>query len=133
MPVILVVDDECMVRASLRQSLERAGHAVMEAENGLVARDQLRQRQFGLIFLDIFMPQAEGIETLLAIRREGYHIPIVAMSGGGRGKAVDFLALAKKLGADEVLRKPFGHKELLNLVTRLAGGRTPTERAGGAR
>ena len=120
MSTILVVDDETMVRATLRHCLEQAGHAVSEAGSGLVAFDLLRQQPFDLVLIDIFMPYADGVETILGIRREGYRVPIIAMSGGGDRMNMDFLRMVKNLGADETLQKPFRHIELLSLVERFA-------------
>jgi CheY-like chemotaxis protein len=122
MAEVLIVDDEQMVRALLRRFLKQAGHTVTEAEDGLAALAQLRRLPFDLVMLDIFMPQAEGIETLLAIRSAGYDVPVVAMSGRQRGREeADFLMYATKLGADEMLRKPFTKTEVLCLVAQLLG------------
>lgn len=107
------------VRSLLRQWLKEDGHTVVEAADGYMALDCLHQQPFDLVFLDIFMPLRDGIETLSAIRKEGYLLPVIAMSGGGGKEAMDFLTMVEKLGANASLRKPFQRSELLGLLARL--------------
>jgi len=119
MATILLIDDDELVRITVRQILESAGHTVVEARNGDEGLRVIATMQPDLIITDIIMPEKEGIETILEIRRRNTNIRIVAMSGGGQAQAMDFLPLARKLGADQILRKPFGPAELLE-VTDLA-------------
>jgi DNA-binding response OmpR family regulator len=90
---------------------------VMEAANG---RDALfllhEQNNFDLAITDILMPEKEGLETILELKRHHRHIRILAMSGGGLGSAQDYLIMAKELGADGTLKKPFIKDELLGAV-----------------
>ena len=58
------------------------------------------------MLLDIIMPEKEGIETLMEAKQRWPALKVIAMSGGGRIKADDFLQLASDLGADLVLKKP---------------------------
>jgi len=71
------------------------------------------------VITDIIMPEQEGIDTIIQIRRERPGIKIVAISGGGRIRNIDFLEMAQSLGADEVIAKPFEADELLNRLLRL--------------
>jgi DNA-binding response OmpR family regulator len=113
---ILVIDDEAELRRIIRIALEQAGHEVIEARNG---EDGLRQHDDAtadLIITDIMMPETDGIETIIALRRHSPRIKIIAISGGGRVGDTNFLTLAAKFGADQVLAKPFRREQLLETV-----------------
>ncbi|QEX21180.1 hypothetical protein FRZ61_11020 [Hypericibacter adhaerens] len=113
---ILVIDDEETVRGLIRQILAQAGHEVEEAENGAAGLAAMRLQAAELVITDIIMPEMEGVETVLALRKEFPDTPVIAMSGGGRTANFDFLATAKKLGAARVLQKPFRPATLLEAV-----------------
>lgn len=115
---ILVVDDEEIVRVTLRQMLEKAGHQVFEAANGLEALRAFEKREADLVITDIIMPEKEGIETIMELRQRKPDLKIIAMSGGGRTGTMEYLHLAKSLGADNVLPKPFKMGEVRDLVSR---------------
>lgn len=119
MSSILVVDDEPLVRELIRTALEAVGHTVDEAENGLIALECLDRRSFDLVITDIMMPEKEGIETMREIRKRCPNTRILAISGGGRAGGTAYLSLASKLGADEVLGKPFRTAQLLDVVARV--------------
>ena len=112
---ILVIDDDSAIRSVVRRGLERAGHEVTEAPDGDAGLKSFRTRNTDLVITDIIMPEREGVETIMALRKEFPALKIIAMSGGGGGSA-DFLSIAKKLGARRTLAKPFGHRELLDAV-----------------
>lgn len=113
---ILVIDDEELVRTTIRMRLEQNGHEVVEAGNGDEGLATLERRPVDLVVTDIIMPEKEGIETIRAIRRRNPEVGIVAISGGGRTSPLDLLSAAKKLGADQALRKPFTGAELMHVV-----------------
>ena len=118
MACILVVDDEEVVRVTLRQMLEKAGHQVFEAENGVEALRVFEKREADLVITDIIMPEKEGIETIMELRQRKPDLKIIAMSGGGRTGNREYLHLAKSFGADNVLPKPFKMGEVQELVNR---------------
>jgi CheY-like chemotaxis protein len=74
-----------------------------------------------LIVTDIVMPNMEGLEVILALRKSHPAIPIIAVSGGGALKDQDYLDFAAKLGAAATLTKPFRREELLRLVHGILG------------
>ena len=113
---ILIVDDEPLVRSMLRQVLERAGYDVTEAGNGEEAIKLYRDRPADVIVIDIIMPDKEGIETIRELRRDDPDVKTIAISGGGRGGALDYLAMAAKLGANHTLPKPVERQELLDAI-----------------
>jgi len=121
MAEILVVDDEHLLRSTLRHTLEAAGHVVREAANGVEAIDAIKRQPPMLVVMDILMPEKEGIETILDIRRQFGEIKIIAMSGGGRVGDTAFLTVAERLGADRIIAKPFSRDQLMSAVNALLG------------
>ena len=116
---ILLIDDEPLVRKTMRVALERAGHQVVEAANGRIGGDLFDRGDFDLVISDILMPEQEGIETIRKMRSARPDVRILAISGGGRGKSTGYLWMAADLGANEVLQKPFGPTELVAMVSHL--------------
>lgn len=113
---ILVIDDEAPIRAMLQQVLERSGHEVAVATEGAEGLTLFRAKPADLVITDIFMPEKEGIETILELRKQSPQTKIIAISGGGRAGKLDFLTTAKNLGAHQTLAKPFERQELLDAV-----------------
>ncbi|NNG04128.1 MAG: response regulator [Inquilinus sp.] len=118
---ILVIDDEPAIRGLLRQVLERAGHSVAEASNGREGIDQLEADDFEMVITDIVMPEREGIETIMRIKQGRPKTKIIVISGGGHRLAMDFLPVAKELGADLTFPKPFKPAEIIEAVDTLLG------------
>jgi two-component system, chemotaxis family, chemotaxis protein CheY len=119
---ILLIDDEKMVRETFRAILEAAGHVVDEAADGQEGIDQFRKQRADLIITDIFMPEQEGIGTILEIRRFDRDLPIIAVSGGGNAELS--LSSATKLGATTALHKPVRRDDLLAAVDKCLGEAT---------
>ena len=118
---VLVVDDEPLVRRTLKLMLERAGHQVEEAEDGDQAWEVFSAARPDLVLIDIIMPNREGVETIAELRQLDRDVPIIAMSGGGQVDGGLFLDLAKKLGASRTLRKPMRSAQLLAAVDECLG------------
>ena len=104
---ILVVDDEEGIRTLIRNMLVREGHQVTTACDGVEALRVVDSQAVDLVITDLIMPEMEGVEMISELRRRFPAIKIIAMSGGGMGGAVDYLRLAKALGAGQTLAKPF--------------------------
>ena len=116
---ILLVDDDPDVRRSLENALTKAGYEVVSAANGVEAVRQWRELHGGdLVILDMFMPEKDGLETMVELRSHSPGVPIIAISGGGTTGRVDILEDAKLLGAIETFEKPFSIHALLALVAR---------------
>jgi len=113
---ILVIDDDADLRVMLEQTLESAGHEVILAADGKEGVEQYRTKPADLVITDIYMPNQEGLETIIKFRRHFPALAIIAMSG--RETAPTMLSIAQKLGAVEVLQKPFVADELLAAVGR---------------
>lgn len=122
MALILIIDDDDALRATMRKILERAGHEVRDAVDGDRGLKVFREEGPDLVITDIIMPEKEGIETIQELRQEAPDLPILAVSGGGRADPSEPLTDAMLLGADETLAKPFGVDELVDVVERLLGG-----------
>ena len=116
---ILVIDDDSQYRNLICMLLKRAGYEVMDASDGLLGLEMQRQRNADLIITDIFMPGMEGTELIMDITGEFPGTRIIAISGGGNVDGVDFLTLARNLGASRTFQKPFKKQELLQAVAYL--------------
>lgn len=125
---ILIADDDANLRMILRDMLQQAGHHVGEASNGQEAIDFTHSEQVDLVITDIIMPDKEGIETIIEIRKSHPDVKIIAASGGGRCSAEDYLEAADAFGADRTLMKPFGRDELLSAVEDLLRSRSASQR-----
>jgi CheY-like chemotaxis protein len=117
---ILVVDDDPAVQMTIRLLLERAGHSVAVAGDGHKGLAAFESGDFDLLFLDIFMPGMDGLETMRHVQRLRPTVPIVVISGRplvtDAGAEPDFLAMSTKLGAISSLPKPFKPAALLATV-----------------
>jgi CheY-like chemotaxis protein len=119
---ILLIDDDAPFRGMLSQVLEREGHFVVEAEHGREGLERYRESPFDLVITDLLMPEEEGLATIRTLRRVCPTVKIIAMSGGGMTGQLDFLPVAKRLGAHHTLWKPFPRQELLDAVRILVEG-----------
>lgn len=119
MPLVLVIDDDRLTRRMIRQTLENAGHAVIEAADGLAGFRIAGKRRPAVVITDIVMPDWDGISTIRALRATPLDVKILAISGRGGSGGASYLRMARKLGADEVLAKPFSDDALLSVLGRL--------------
>lgn len=114
MPSVLVVDDEQQIRSLIRQTLEQAGYEVTEARDGKEGLQAYRQRSHDLVIMDILMPDQDGLESIMTLRREFPSAKVIAITGGSDMIGImNFLDVAKMLGARRTLQKPFEMKTLL--------------------
>jgi DNA-binding NtrC family response regulator len=113
---ILLVDDDEQLRSMLRRALLRTGYQVHEAGNGRQALNLLAEASVQAVVTDIIMPDMEGIELILELRRSRPELPIVAMSAGGRIGPDSYLYLAERSGATRTIAKPFSIGPFLELV-----------------
>ena len=117
---ILVVDDDAPLVNAQGEFLRRAGHTVSTAANGKQAMDLVAHNDFDLVITDLFMPEKEGIATILELRRKVPKIKIIAMSGGTvMIGAKDNLSMARMFGASLTLAKPFSGQTLITAITQV--------------
>jgi CheY-like chemotaxis protein len=119
---ILIVDDDIAVQAVMRLLLERDGHEVVVASDGLKGLKIFESGTFDLLVVDIFMPGMDGLETMRLVHQQRPDIPIIVISGRpippDSSAGPDFLTMAVKLGAISSLQKPFKAPALRTLVNR---------------
>lgn len=113
---VLVIDNEKLVRETLRSLLEVEGCEVEEADDGEAGLAAYGRSPADIVFIDIFMPGKDGIETLREFRREYPDSKLVAISGGGQTGYSEVLRFARNLGADQVLNKPIGRSDISTLL-----------------
>jgi len=109
---VLIVDDEPLIRWSLRAHLEQAGYAVVDAETGRQALDRVGE-QIGLALVDLRLPDTDGLQLILEIKRMLPDCRIILMTAYG---SPEVAKEARKSGAYEVLDKPFDLKHLTATV-----------------
>ncbi len=116
---ILLVDDEESIRRMVRAVLGEEEYVFTEASNGVEALEIMEGQSFDLILTDVIMPDCDGIELVMTVRKKLPDIKVIVMSGGGRVRADHYLNLAEKLGAARVFEKPFNTAELRETVAEL--------------
>ncbi|HDY71901.1 MAG TPA: sigma-54-dependent Fis family transcriptional regulator, partial [Nitrospirae bacterium] len=107
---VLVVDDEKGIRESLGDILEDEGYEVITAESGHEALKLVKVESPDLVFLDIWLPDVDGIEVLEEITSGKNSVPVVMISGHG---TVDLAVKATKIGAYDFLEKPLSLERVL--------------------
>ena len=113
---ILLVDDDDMSRGTIHQMLERAGHEVRSTDSGTEALGLFQTHQPALVITDLIMPDTDGLELIQQLRKLDAGVRILAISGGGRVNANEYLTVARKFGAAGILAKPFSNQELKDAI-----------------
>lgn len=121
MASILVVEDDAALRQLFERMLVRDGHEVTMAADGAKALKLIETTVFDVVITDLIMPEMEGLSLLRELRKNKSPLKVIAMSGGGRGSAADYLDMAKMLGAAATLPKPFTQKELTDVIELVIG------------
>ena len=122
MPSVLIIDDSSDIRELYGRILKQAGYTVIEAADGKIGTRLYRDNPTDLIITDIVMPEKEGIETIMEVRRDYPDAKIIAISGGGKAMASSTcLMLAERLGAQKTFVKPIKIAELIQAVKELIG------------
>jgi CheY-like chemotaxis protein len=117
---ILVIDDDNAILEMISRILERESYKVLIASNGKEGIQIIKSTpEIDLVITDLIMPEKEGIETISELKKDFPHIKILAISGGSRCGTNTYLSVAKLIGADLTLSKPFGTQELLESVQKL--------------
>jgi DNA-binding response OmpR family regulator len=115
MSSVLLVEDDDQLRAELKLLLIAAGYEVLEASSGKLVEHLYQQHHPDLVVTDLLMPDKDGLEVIMDLRRHDRSIRIIAMSEEGqRSPVVD--QVARKFGAVSTLSKPFLDTEFVEAV-----------------
>ncbi|HXT10809.1 MAG TPA: response regulator [Candidatus Angelobacter sp.] len=117
---ILIIEDDAHVRMAIQHCLKKSGHTVRVATDGREGLTYIQKNPVDLVVTDLFMEGQEGLETITALRKKHPKLPIIAMSGGNPASQT-MLTVARELGAQQVLSKPFWSKGLLEAVEKALG------------
>lgn len=123
---ILIVDDQEEILHSLGAILEDEGHEVIRARDGQEALHIVQSDSPDVVFLDIWIPGIDGMQTLRAIKRIDPHCSVIMMSGHG---TIETAVKAIKLGAADYLEKPLNLEDVLHLVHKGVSGRARRTKA----
>jgi two-component system chemotaxis response regulator CheY len=110
---VLVVEDDAEFRQLMAHALEAASYTVMQAADGEAGLRQFRAEPPDLVVCDIVMPDRDGIELIPEMKTLLPGVKILAISGRQLIGALDVLNLARRLGADATLPKPFAMEVLV--------------------
>jgi len=111
---ILIIEDDPGMRDVLEETLMPAGHEVWSAVNGQEGVALFRAHPADLVITDLLMPEKEGLETIRELRSARPALRIIAISGASPEWRV--LEMARKLGAQKTLAKPFTPQDILEAV-----------------
>ncbi len=114
---ILITDDEAAMRDMMGTTLRAIGHTVIEVKSAREALATHRETPVDLIITDLVMKEMDGTELLRRLRTFAPDTPVVAVSGNKHSTI--WLNMAKMLGAERILAKPFSPQELVEAVEQL--------------
>ena len=120
MKKIVVIDDDIQCNRMICRILENAGYEVKTAFNGVEGLKVCRQERPDLMITDLYMPEKEGLETIMELRQAGQKIRILAISGGSLNiNVAEMLDTAEMFGADAIMAKPVHLETFLHKVKEL--------------
>lgn len=123
---VLIVDDEDMIRAVLREYVEFEGNEADEAADGMEAVKKCREDDYDIILMDVMMPRLDGFSAVKEIHKFK-DIPVIMLSA--RGEEYDKL-FGFEIGVDDYVTKPFSPKEVMariNAVTKRRAAPAPAK------
>lgn len=106
MTTVLIVDDDPTILAIASELLAGEGYRVLEADDGNKALKLISEESIDLVVLDMLMPNKDGLETIIELRRRKSAVRILAISSGGNMDVDSLLNPALAFGADRVMSKP---------------------------
>lgn len=124
MSSILVIEDDDLIRRVIVTALEKIGHQVIDAPNGRAGLKIIRAQRLDLVITDVVMPEQDGLEVMMVMKREFPSTPLIAISGAAQNAPL-YLGFASKLGATHVLAKPFTLADLFKTVEAALAPKAP--------
>lgn len=119
MAQVLVIDDDNQMRSLLREAFLLAGIEVDVAADGAEADALTSLQNYRVVITDIVMPDKDGFEVIFDLKQKSPATAIIAISGGGRLDARDYLESARSFGVTASFQKPINRKALLEKVQEL--------------
>ena len=116
MSTVLIIDDDTQFNLMLKSALEIKGYEVSTAANGKEGKALYQNKKFDVIITDIIMPDVDGYEVILDLRRMGMSDRTIAVSGGGRTAADDYLVTAQHFDVAATFIKPIDFQALRDKV-----------------
>lgn len=116
---VLVIEDDTLTRITLCKLFTKMNYEPVEACNGFGGIKLFRSHKPDVVITDLLMPDKEGLSTISEIRAISKSVPIVAMTSGGSTHNMNFLGIARELGANHTLSKPFKPDEIFQLLQAL--------------
>jgi len=113
---VLIIDDDHQMRSLLREAFLLAGIEAETAADGSEAERIFQTRFFKVVVTDIVMPDKDGFEVIFELKQRHPSTKIIAISGGGRLNATDYLESARSFGAIATFQKPLNRKALIAKV-----------------
>jgi DNA-binding response OmpR family regulator len=114
--LIMVVDDDAVIRRTLQIALSNAGYDVLQAGDGEEATRLWDEVGPDLILTDIHMPRKSGLLLIQDLQTHGSSTPIIAMTDGGPTGNLTLLGMAKLLGSVRTMAKPYTLDDMVNAV-----------------
>lgn len=116
MSTVLIIDDDAQFNLMLKSALEIKGYEVETAANGKEGKTLYQNKKYDVIITDIIMPDLDGYEVILDLRRMGMSDRTIAVSGGGRTAADDYLVTAQHFDVAATFNKPIDLQALRDKV-----------------
>ncbi len=117
---ILVIDDDIQCNQMICSLLEGSGYQARAAFNGAEGLGMFRKERPDLVITDLYMPEKEGLETIIELRQMDTLVPILAISGGLPHMSIsEMFNMAEDFGADAAMPKPFDLEIFLHTIKRL--------------
>ena len=116
---VLVIDDEEIVRGTVRRILEHAGYEVIEAISGQDGLERFDRQPVDAVLVDLFMPTMSGLDVIKELKKRDPAVRILTVSGSDVRNGMDMLGKAREAGAMAILEKPFRMAGLLEAVANL--------------
>ncbi len=116
MACILVVDDEDVIRELVKDILEGAGYNVLTASDGDQALVQFKNNSVDVVLTDLIMPNKDGEEAILELRKINPEVKIIVMSGGGQISGEDHIQLLEGFDIQHSILKPIDRNQLLKVI-----------------
>jgi len=114
-----LIDDEPQIRKLFERELSGKGYKIINACNGDEGLKLYHEHRPDLVITDLVMPEKEGIETIVLLKKIDPDVKIIAISGGGRADPHTYLQIAKNSGVEKTFSKPIDWPRLIRAIKEL--------------